>query len=101
MDFEKLTIKSKEAIQEASGLAIESGNPEIAPVHLAFVLLDDSNSVIPGVLDSLEIDRKRIINEIAGILGSLPKTQGGIELLLSFVPFQFTVYEPDRIGSLQ
>ncbi len=83
MDFEKLTIKSKEAIQEASGLAIESGNPEIAPVHLAFVLLDDSNSVIPGVLDSLEIDRKRIINEIAGILGSLPKTQGGIEPRMS------------------
>lgn len=83
MDFEKLTIKSKEAIQEASGLAIESGNPEIAPVHIAFVLLDDSNSVIAGVLDSLEIDRKRIINEIAGILGSLPKTQGGIEPRMS------------------
>ncbi|MCD4846910.1 MAG: ATP-dependent chaperone ClpB [Candidatus Aegiribacteria sp.] len=83
MDFEKLTIKSKEAIQEAGNLAIEAGNPEIAPVHLAFVLLDDSKNVITGVLDSLEIDRNRIINEIAGILGSLPKTQGGSEPRMS------------------
>ncbi len=83
MDFEKLTIKSKEAIQEAGNLAIEAGNPEIAPVHLASVLLDDSKNVIAGVLDSLEIDRNRIINEVAGILGSLPKTQGGTEPRMS------------------
>ena len=83
MDFEKLTIKSKEAIQEAGNLAIEAGNPEIAPVHLASALLDDSKSVIAGVIDSLEIDRKRIISEVAGILGSLPKTQGGTEPRMS------------------
>ncbi len=83
MDFEKLTIRSKEAIQEAGRLAIEAGNPEIAPVHLASVLLDDSKNVIAGVLDSLEINRNRIINEIAGILGSLPKTQGGTEPRMS------------------
>lgn len=83
MDFEKLTIKSKEAIQEAGNLAVEAGNPEIAPVHLASVLLDDSKSVIIGVLDSLEIDRNRIVNEVAGILGSLPKTQGGTEPRMS------------------
>ncbi len=83
MDFEKLTIKSKKAIQEAGNLAIEAGNPEIAPVHLAFVLLDDSKNVIAGVLDSLEIDRKRIIDEVTGILGSLPKTQGGTEPRMS------------------
>ncbi len=83
MDFEKLTIKSKEAIQEASRLAIEAGNPEIGPVHLASVLLDDSKGVIAGVLNSLEIDRKRVVNEITGILGSLPKTQGGTEPRMS------------------
>jgi ATP-dependent Clp protease ATP-binding subunit ClpB len=47
------------------------------------VLLDDSKNVIAGVLDSLEIDRNRIINEIARILGSLPKTQGGTEPRMS------------------
>ncbi len=36
-------------------MAIQSENPEMAPVHLAVVLLDDNNSVTAGVLDSLRI----------------------------------------------
>jgi ATP-dependent Clp protease ATP-binding subunit ClpB len=83
MNFEKLTIKSKEAIQEASRIAIEAGNPEIAPIHLAAALLDDQDSVIAGVLDSLEINRQAIRDEIAGVLGSLPRTQGGSEPRMS------------------
>ena len=83
MNFEKLTIKSKEAIQEAGRIAIEAGNPEIAPVHLAAVLLDDQDSVIAGVLDSLEINRQAIRDEITGVLGSLPRTQGGSEPRMS------------------
>ncbi|MCD4774584.1 MAG: ATP-dependent chaperone ClpB [Candidatus Aegiribacteria sp.] len=83
MNFEKLTTKSKEAIQEASRIAIEAGNPEIVPVHLAAVLLDDQNSAIAGVLDSLEISRQAIRDEITGILSSLPKTRGGSEPRMS------------------
>jgi ATP-dependent Clp protease ATP-binding subunit ClpB len=83
MNFEKLTIKSKEAVQEAGRIAIEAGNPEIVPIHLAAVLLDDQDSVIAGVLDSLEINRQAIRDEITGVLSSLPRTQGGSEPRMS------------------
>ena len=83
MNFEKFTIKSREAIQEAGRITIEAGNPEIVPVHLAAVLLDDQNSVICGVLDSLELNRQAITDEITGVLGSLPRTQGGSEPRMS------------------
>jgi len=83
MNYEKLTIKSKEAIQEAGRMAIEAGNPEIAPVHLAAVLLDDHNSVIAGVLDSLEINRQTIRDKITEVLSSLPRTRGGSEPRMS------------------
>ncbi|MGI8972632.1 MAG: ATP-dependent Clp protease ATP-binding subunit [Gaiella sp.] len=40
MDFEKLTIKSGEAVAGAQELARRLGNPEVTPDHLALALLD-------------------------------------------------------------
>jgi ATP-dependent Clp protease ATP-binding subunit ClpB len=40
MDFQKLTLKSQEAIATAQELARRAGNPELTPDHLALALLD-------------------------------------------------------------
>ena len=40
MNFEKLTIKSQEAVAAAQELARRLGNPEIHPEHLLLALLD-------------------------------------------------------------
>ena len=40
MDFEKLTIKSGEAVAGARELARRAGNPELTPDHLTIALLD-------------------------------------------------------------
>ncbi|HET6684294.1 MAG TPA: AAA family ATPase, partial [Gaiella sp.] len=40
MDFNKLTIKSGEAVAAAQELARRAGNPEVTPDHLAIALLD-------------------------------------------------------------
>ena len=40
MDFNKLTIKSQEAIAAAQELARRRGNPEMYPEHLLLALLD-------------------------------------------------------------
>ena len=40
MDFEKLTIKSGEAVAGAQELARRAGNPELTPDHLTIALLD-------------------------------------------------------------
>ena len=41
MDFNKLTIKSQEAVAAAQELARRAGNPEIYPEHLLLALLDE------------------------------------------------------------
>jgi len=40
MDFNKLTIKSQEAVAAAQELARRMGNPELYPEHLVLALLD-------------------------------------------------------------
>src|ERR671927_637843 len=40
MDFNKLTIKSQEAVAGAQELARRNGNPEVYPEHLLLALLD-------------------------------------------------------------
>ena len=40
MDFNKLTIKSQEAIADAQERARRLGNPELYPEHLLLALLD-------------------------------------------------------------
>jgi ATP-dependent Clp protease ATP-binding subunit ClpB len=40
MDFQKLTLKSQEAVAGAQELARRMGNPELTPDHLAIALLD-------------------------------------------------------------
>ncbi len=40
MDFNKLTLKSQEAVAAAQELARRNGNPEIVPEHLTLALLD-------------------------------------------------------------
>ena len=50
MDFEKLTSKSKEVIQDAVKLAATRKNQYITPLHLLKVLLDGSNDVIANLI---------------------------------------------------
>ena len=40
MDFNRLTVKSQEAVAEAQELARRRGNPEVLPAHLLLALLD-------------------------------------------------------------
>jgi ATP-dependent Clp protease ATP-binding subunit ClpB len=40
VDFNKLTLKSQEAVARAQELARQSGNPEVTPDHLTIALLD-------------------------------------------------------------
>jgi len=83
MTNDRFTMKSREAIQAAVSLATESGSPEIAPAHLAAALLDDPQGVIAGVLDSLEVSREELRDDVAGLLGRLPRSSGGSEPRMS------------------
>jgi ATP-dependent Clp protease ATP-binding subunit ClpB len=73
MDFNKLTIKSQEAVGAAQELARRMGNPEIYPEHLLLALLDQE---LPQQLVS---DPAALRAEAETTLRGKPAVQGGAQ----------------------
>ena len=44
--WDKFTVKAQEAVQRASELASEHGNPELMPVHLLAALMEDKEGIV-------------------------------------------------------
>ncbi len=74
--WEKLTVKSQEAMQQAQGRAAEFGNPEIHPVHLLLALIEDREGVIPAVLEKIGVPTERLESTLHQIEEKLPRVQG-------------------------
>jgi ATP-dependent Clp protease ATP-binding subunit ClpB len=70
MDFNKLTIKSQEAVATAQELARRMGNPELYPEHLLLALLDQE---LPQQLVS---DAAALRAQAEATLGSKPRVEG-------------------------
>jgi ATP-dependent Clp protease ATP-binding subunit ClpB len=71
MDFNKLTIKSQEAVAAAQELARRNGNPELYPEHLLLALLDQElpRELVPDV-DALRAQAEAALAQKPRIEGS-------------------------------
>jgi ATP-dependent Clp protease ATP-binding subunit ClpB len=74
--WEKLTVKSQEAVQQAQGRAAEFGNPEMQPVHLLLSLIEDREGVIPAVLEKIGVPTERLESDLHAIEEKLPRVSG-------------------------
>ncbi|HXG76293.1 MAG TPA: ATP-dependent chaperone ClpB [Gaiellaceae bacterium] len=75
MDFNKLTLKSQEAVAGAQELARRAGNPEVAPEHLALALLDQE---LPRTLvERAGADPAAVRAEAEARLRAQPSVSGG------------------------
>src|SRR5690349_11473301 len=75
--WDKFTIKSQEAIQQASEIASQHGNPEMLPVHLLAALLQDREGIIAPVLTKLGANPSRVEADVTQAIERLPKVSGG------------------------
>jgi ATP-dependent Clp protease ATP-binding subunit ClpB len=75
MDFQKLTLKSQEAVAGAQELARRRGNPELTPDHLTLALLDQE---LPRTLvDRAGYGSAELRAEAEARLRNLPAVSGG------------------------
>ena len=74
--WERLTVKSQEAVQAAVGLASENGNPEVQPLHLMAALLEDKEGVVLPVLERVSVPVQQLLSGVNTAIAKLPKVQG-------------------------
>jgi ATP-dependent Clp protease ATP-binding subunit ClpB len=77
--WDRLTVKSQEAIQTASGHAAENGNPEVLPLHLMAALLEDHEGVVIPVLEKVGVPVQQLLTGVNSAIEKLPKVQGGAQ----------------------
>ncbi len=83
INFQRLTLKSQEALQRAQERAAEAGHQSIEPLHLLAALLEDENSVVSTILHKLEITIPYLQRKLEEELARLPRVSGTTEQYLS------------------
>src|ERR1700745_1486689 len=81
--FDKLTLKGQEALQAAQNHAQENGNPQVAPEHLLWALIEQKDGIVLPILQKLGINLQTITQQLADAMSKLPKVQGQGEVYIS------------------
>jgi ATP-dependent Clp protease ATP-binding subunit ClpB len=76
---ERMTTKSREAIQTALERASRFGNPELQPEHLLGAMLDQEGGVAAPLLQKAGADVGALRAALAKQVDSLPRVSGGAE----------------------
>ena len=76
MQFDKLTVKSQEAIQAAQQLAASNNNQEIGVAHLTKAILEQPEGAVVPVLQKMGVDPSRLLAEVNRLIESIPQVSG-------------------------
>ena len=75
--FEKLTVKSQEAVAAAQSMAQNEGHAELDSLHLLSALLADNEGVVVPLLKKLGTNVDQLRSMCQSELGRMPKVSGG------------------------
>ncbi|MEO6965519.1 MAG: ATP-dependent chaperone ClpB [Acidobacteriaceae bacterium] len=74
--WDKLTVKAQDAVQTATTLASENGNPELQPTHLLLALLGDKEGIVAPVLQKAGASADALRMRLQQVLKTFPKISG-------------------------
>ena len=83
MQFDKFTLKAQEALQACSKVAERFGNQQVEPVQLLLALLEQTEGVVPAILQKLGAAAGNISQAAEKAAEALPKVSGSTEHYLS------------------
>ena len=74
--LEKMTEKSREALEQAVFLAGKRGNPEIKPLHLVLKIIEKKEGLIGSVLEKTPDKGALVLKDLQSELERLPRVSG-------------------------
>ncbi|HIQ36943.1 MAG TPA: ATP-dependent chaperone ClpB [Desulfocapsa sulfexigens] len=76
MQFDKLTIKSQEAIQAAQQIAQNNSHQEIRTSHLVKAILEQPEGVVVPVLQKMGIEPSMVLMDTSRLIEAIPQVSG-------------------------
>ena len=73
MNYDKITQKSAECLNNAQSFAVENGNQEVTSMHILYALLSDYDGLICQMLTDMNVNIEMLNNDLIKSIGSLPK----------------------------
>ncbi len=83
MNYENFTIKTQEALQEASSIANKNDNSEIGTEHVLQALLEQQDGLIAPVIERVGVSAIEFTKRVREIVASNPKISGAAQVYLS------------------
>lgn len=83
MNYENFTIKTQEALQEASSIANKNDNSEIGAEHVLQALLEQKDGLIAPIVERIGIQVPELLNKTRELVRSNSKVSGNANLYLS------------------
>ena len=83
MNYEKFTIKTQEALQEASSIAIKNDNSEISSEHVLLALLEQQEGLVTPIVERIGIPSLDLQKKVKDIILSNPKVSGTNQVYFS------------------
>jgi ATP-dependent Clp protease ATP-binding subunit ClpB len=79
VDFDRLTHKSQEALQQAAGLARDRNHTEVGTAHLLLALLSQSEGVVLPLVQRLGVTPTTLRNRVGELLTAIPAAYGSTQ----------------------
>lgn len=83
MNYDQMTLKLQEAIQDAASLAQKKDHVEIGNEHLLYALLTQQDGLIPPLVERIGVQTSVLLGELNKIFDSNPKASGATQVNLS------------------
>ena len=80
MTMENFTQKAQQAISESQQLALKNHNQQVDGEHLHAALLDQSDGLIPRLMQLIGVDASRYKADVDVLVDNLPKVDGNVQL---------------------
>jgi len=76
MQMNRMTVKSREALQAAVSLCTQRRNDAVAPLHLLYALVTDADGLIPRLLERMGVSAHGLAKDVENALDALPTLTG-------------------------
>lgn len=83
MNYEQFTLKTQDALQEASALAQQNDHSEIGLPHLLVAMLEQKDGITVPVIERIGVQKEALLEAAKNLLQTYPRVTGNVQMQLS------------------